>query len=125
MVSISRDQIEQFQHDGAVCLRQVFEQEWLDVLARGVDENFADPGPYSTQYTEPGKPGGFYDDYCNWSRIPAYRAFVEQSPAAQIAGSLTASNSVRIYHDHVLVKEPGTQEITPWHHDPSYYGVDG
>ena len=25
----------------------------------------------------------------------------------------------------MLVKEPGTREVTPWHHDLTYYGVDG
>ena len=35
------------------------------------------------------------------------------------------SESARIYHEHVLVKEPGTQEVTPWHHDLPYYGIDG
>ena len=27
--------------------------------------------------------------------------------------------------EHVLVKEPGTDKITPWHHDQPYYCVDG
>ena len=35
------------------------------------------------------------------------------------------SRSVRFFHEHVLVKEPGTREITPWHHDQPYYCVDG
>jgi ectoine hydroxylase-related dioxygenase (phytanoyl-CoA dioxygenase family) len=35
------------------------------------------------------------------------------------------SGSVRFFHEHVLVKEPGTNEITPWHHDQPYYCVDG
>jgi ectoine hydroxylase-related dioxygenase (phytanoyl-CoA dioxygenase family) len=32
---------------------------------------------------------------------------------------------VRFFHEHALVKEPGTTEITPWHHDEPYYCVDG
>ena len=32
---------------------------------------------------------------------------------------------VRLYHDHVLVKEPGTRQRTPWHQDLPYYNVDG
>jgi len=32
---------------------------------------------------------------------------------------------VRLYHDHVLVKEPGTKQRTPWHQDQPYYNVDG
>ena len=32
---------------------------------------------------------------------------------------------MRLFHEHVLVKEPGTLEPTPWHHDQPYYFVDG
>ena len=35
------------------------------------------------------------------------------------------SQTVRLYHDHVLVKEPGTRQRTPWHQDQPYYNVDG
>ena len=123
--SISDLQVKNFQQDGAICLRGLFDLHWLDSLARGVEKNFQDPGPNCTVYTEEGKPGGFYDDYCNWQRIDEYRDFVMNSPAGEIAARLTASDTARIYHDHVLVKEPGTTEITPWHHDLPYYGVEG
>ncbi|MGA1456398.1 MAG: phytanoyl-CoA dioxygenase family protein, partial [Arenicellales bacterium] len=33
--------------------------------------------------------------------------------------------SARIFHDHVLVKEPGNTVRTPWHQDQPYYIVDG
>lgn len=122
---ISENDLVAFGRNGVICLRGVFERSWLDKLAVGLDKNFADPGPDSTVYTEAGKPGGFYDDYCNWQRIPEYKDFVLNSPAGEIAGRLTRSGCARIYHEHVLVKEPGTQEVTPWHHDLPYYGVDG
>jgi ectoine hydroxylase-related dioxygenase (phytanoyl-CoA dioxygenase family) len=35
------------------------------------------------------------------------------------------SNTVQMFHDHVLVKEPGTSKPTPWHQDAPYYFVDG
>ncbi|MBX2824637.1 MAG: phytanoyl-CoA dioxygenase family protein [Gammaproteobacteria bacterium] len=117
--------IAEFDQHGVICLRQLFDTCWLERLAIGVDKNFQNPGPYNTVYTEPGKPGGFYDDYCNWQRIEEYRDFVENSPAAEIAGQLMRSHTARLYHEHVLVKEPGTEEVTPWHHDLPYYGVDG
>lgn len=122
---VSSGDIAAFQRDGAVCLRSVFDTEWLDSLAEGVRKNFADPGPSSTQYTPEGKPGGFYDDYCNWERIDEYRRFIFDSPAAAIVAKLLQSEEVRIFHEHVLVKEPGTLEETPWHHDQPYYCVDG
>ena len=124
-VQISDALVDEFEHQGAVCLRGLFAQNWLEKLADGVDKNFANPGPDHTVYTKPGEPGGFYDDYCNWQHIDEYRDFILNSPAAEIAARLMRSKTSRIYHDHVLVKEPGTREVTPWHHDQPYYGVDG
>ena len=124
-MNIGSEQIDKFKRDGAIVLREMFSRDWLETLARGVDKNFADPGPDATRYTPAGEPGSFYDDYCNWNRIDEYREFVLQSPAAAIAGSLLGARQVRIYHEHVLVKEPGTQEVTPWHHDLPYYGLEG
>lgn len=125
MIELSQQQIAEYQGNGAVCVRRLFSQDWLDKLARGLEKNFADPGPDNTVYTPKGKPGGFYDDYCNWQRIDEYCDFVLHSPAAELAARLMQSSTARIYHEHVLVKEPGTQEVTPWHHDLPYYGVDG
>ena len=35
------------------------------------------------------------------------------------------SEKVQIFHDHILVKEPGTSKPTPWHQDAPYYFVEG
>ena len=35
------------------------------------------------------------------------------------------SKTVQVFHDHVLVKEPGTSKPTPWHQDSPYYFVEG
>ena len=35
------------------------------------------------------------------------------------------SREVRLYHDHILVKEPGTRQQTPWHQDQPYWPVKG
>ena len=51
--------------------------------------------------------------------------FIRESPGAEIAAELTGSDTIRLYHDHVLVKEPGTKQRTPWHQDQPYYNVDG
>ena len=124
-MNLSAEEIESFERDGAICLRSVFEDEWLERLAVGIEKNFAAPGPWHTVYTDKENPGGFYDDYCNWNRIEEYRDFIMDSPAGAIAAQLMRSNAARIYHEHVLIKEPGTKEATPWHHDLPYYGVDG
>ena len=35
------------------------------------------------------------------------------------------SREVRLFHDHLLVKEPGTLDRSPWHQDQPYYPIDG
>ena len=35
------------------------------------------------------------------------------------------SNTSRFFHDHVLVKEPCSSIVTPWHQDQSYYCTSG
>lgn len=114
-----------YQRDGAVCVRQAFSPEWLEVLTRGVEANMASPGPMAKDYVQPGAPGRFFGDYCNWRRIPEYREFLLHSPAAMIVGRLMGSSKVNLFHEHVLVKEPGTLAPTPWHHDQPYWTVDG
>lgn len=125
LARITEDDVEAFQQDGAVCLRGVFDRNWVDRVAAGVERNLAEPSPYARFYTPEGHPGFFFGDYCNWSRIPEFREFVSRSPAAAIAGRVMRARAVRIFHDHLLVKEPGTEERTPWHHDQPYYCVDG
>lgn len=122
---VTAEEIEAYRTEGAVCLRGVFDREWLELLAAGVERNLKEPGPYARFYTPQGAPGLFFGDYCNWTRIPEYARFLRDSPAAGIAGRLMGASKVNLFHEHVLVKEPGTLERTPWHHDQPYWTVDG
>ncbi len=123
--AISADDVAAFQRDGAVVIRGAF-AEWIDRLREGVERNMQEPGIYAAENVKPEEgQGRFFDDYCNWQRIPEFSAFVTESPAAELAGALIQSVSAQIFHDHVLVKEPGTPKPTPWHQDMPYYCVDG
>lgn len=117
--------IERYRRDGVARLEQVIAPEWIEALRAGVEANMTRPGPYAKLYTPEGQPGKFFGDYCNWQRIPEYRRFFVASGLAAIAAQLMDSRKVNLYHEHVLVKEPGTREKTPWHHDQPYYPVDG
>jgi len=123
-MALSAQLVEDFRRDGVVLLRGVF-GDWIERLRQGVDVNMENPGPWGREYLDEAQSGRFFGDYCNWNRIEEYRQFMFESPAAEIAADLMQSDSVRIFHEHVLVKEPGTDKITPWHHDQPYYCVDG
>lgn len=119
---MTADQIETFHREGAVVLRGVF-ADWVDVMAEGVARNMAEPGEYASENAV--SEGRFFDDYCNWSRIPEFERVVRESPAAELAACAMQSKTAQFFHDHVLVKEPGTPKPTPWHQDAPYYFVEG
>lgn len=123
--AVTANDIEAFQRDGAICLRQAFDQRWLDLIARGIERNLAEPSAYAESLTSEGTSARFFSDYCNWRKIPEFRDFVYQSPAAEIAARLMGSDKAIFYHEHLLIKEPGAQRETPWHHDQPYYPVNG
>ena len=122
----AEDDIETFERDGVVLLEGAF-ADWVDVLRRGLERNLAAPGSYAfpCDSTVAGESGRFFDSYCNWQRIPEYRDHVLGSCAASMAGRFMRSGEAQFFHEHVFVKEPGTQKATPWHHDLPYYCVDG
>lgn len=113
-----------YEADGAVCVRGAFTPEQVEWARDAIDENLADLSPRAKRASADGD-GAFIEDFCNWSRLGAMERFIRESPGAEIAAQLTRSDSIRLYHDHVLVKEPGTKQRTPWHQDQPYYNVDG
>ena len=117
--------IEAFRRDGAVCVRGAFSAEEVALVERGIERNLAAPSPRAIVASRPEDPGRFVEDFCNWQAIPEYEMFVRESPAAALAGALMGSARVRLFHDHLLVKEPGTSQRTPWHQDQPYYNVEG
>lgn len=122
--SVTDDIITAFERDGAALVKGLF-APWVEELRAGIERNMADPGPYAAENLKPGDGGRFFDDYCNWTRIPEFERVVRAPAVAAAAAALMRSRTVQMFHDHVLVKEPGTTKPTPWHQDAPYYFVDG
>jgi ectoine hydroxylase-related dioxygenase (phytanoyl-CoA dioxygenase family) len=124
MVEITEDMITAYQRDGAVLIKGLW-ANWVDTLRAGIDRNMAEPSEYAAENLKPGEGGRFFDDYCNWTRIPEFEDVIRGSDVADVAARLMGSGYVQLFHDHVLVKEPGTSKPTPWHQDQPYYFVGG
>lgn len=125
MTVVDRETVETFRRDGAVCVRGLLGPALLDVARRAVEAVLAAPSELAIVASRPDDPGRFIEDFCNWRRIPALQELARGSPAAAAAGELMGATVVRLFHDHVLVKEPGTRQRTPWHQDLPYYNVEG
>jgi len=122
--TITQEQVKAYQADGAVLIKGLF-ADHVEALRAGIARNMADPGPYAAENLKEGETGRFFDDYCNWQRIPEFSEVIRDSGVAQVAADLMLSETAQLFHDHVLVKEPGTAKPTPWHQDGPYYFVDG
>eukprot|EP00058_Branchiostoma_floridae_P027274 XP_002612765.1 hypothetical protein BRAFLDRAFT_97254 [Branchiostoma floridae] len=123
--AVEPEVLREYRENGAVCLRNVFSQEWVDKVRKGIEKNKAHPSSYSeslfafivaplstpgieknkarpSRYSESlvgeGGPGAYFNDYCNWRSIPEFQDFVYHSPAAQIAAQLMDSRQSGCRH---------------------------
>jgi ectoine hydroxylase-related dioxygenase (phytanoyl-CoA dioxygenase family) len=97
----------------------------LAVAARAIAITSASPGPLAQVASAADDPGSFFEDFCRWREIPEIELLARHSRVPQLAAALMSTQQARLYHDHVLVKEGGTRQRTPWHQDQPYYNVDG
>ncbi len=124
-MKVTKSNIDEYQTNGVIMLRNVF-TPWVDGIREAIEQNKRNPSWRERTYrSEDPEESEFFQDYCVWSKFPGYRSIVECSPMAEIAARLMRSKVARIFHDHILVKEPGNSIVTPWHHDQPYYFVEG
>jgi ectoine hydroxylase-related dioxygenase (phytanoyl-CoA dioxygenase family) len=122
---IDRELVDTFRRDGVVLLGGLLDEGEVATLAAGVERNLAELSPLGINGTRPGEPGAFVEDFRNWQRIPEYERVIRESALAAAAGELMGAQQVRLFHDHLLVKEAGTRDRSPWHQDQPYYAIDG
>ena len=123
--TVTQDLVDAFQRDGAVCLRQLLTSEQVELLRAGIEANLAHPSPRAKVASRPDDPGRFVEDFCCRGENDHYRRLIFESPIGAVAGQLMQSKMARLYHDHMLTKEPGTSQRTPWHQDQPYYNIEG
>ena len=121
---IDEKQIDFFSKNGAIFLKGYF-TDWIEVLKSGIEKLIDNPSPRERSYTPKDGTAPFFQDLCNWQRISEFEKFIFNSDIGEVASKLMQSNVSRFFHDHVLVKEPGSSIVTPWHQDQSYYCTSG
>ncbi|HYL00650.1 MAG TPA: phytanoyl-CoA dioxygenase family protein [Steroidobacteraceae bacterium] len=122
---VSPADVAAFQADGAVVLRRLLEPAEVELLRAGVDANLAHPSPRAKVASGRDDPGFFLEDFCCWQENERYRRVIFESAIGAAGALLMQSRTARLYHDHMLTKEPGTRQRTPWHQDQPYYNIEG
>lgn len=122
--SLSDEQITAFHDDGAICLRGVFGAPEIEVMREAVEAALLDPGPSANAFTS-GDAGKFLSDLFVTTRHPAMREVLLSSSLGEMSARLMGSSHARFFFDHMLVKEPGGSNPTPWHQDAPYFPISG
>jgi ectoine hydroxylase-related dioxygenase (phytanoyl-CoA dioxygenase family) len=117
--------VDTFARDGVVCVRGALDADEVTLAAEAIGTVLTQPGPLAQVASGADDPGRFFEDFCRWTEVEAIGRLARGSRVPAIAAALLATPRVRLYHDHVLVKEGGTAQRTPWHQDQPYYNVDG
>jgi ectoine hydroxylase-related dioxygenase (phytanoyl-CoA dioxygenase family) len=115
---VTTDEIAAFDRDGAVLVRAILPQEWVDRARAGLDSAIAAPDTLSENL------GTLRVDQFPASRSPELRSIIEESPVAEIVGRALES-PVRFYMDQLFYKPKGFVPATPWHQDTCYYNIAG
>ena len=123
--AVPPEQVAAFGRDGAVVLRGLLSPAEVALLREGIEANLAHPSPRAKVASTREDPGWFIEDFCCWQENAAYRRFIFESALGAVGAALMGSAGVRLYHDHMLTKEPGTRARTPWHQDQPYYNISG
>ncbi|MFC7049996.1 phytanoyl-CoA dioxygenase family protein [Emcibacter nanhaiensis] len=123
--AISDEEIQAYERDGAAVIRNVLPEDWVELMRDAIERILESPGPASREYTPEGKRGRYYGDFFIWWRDPVFKAFMKDSPLPELAARVMHSGALKFFYDQLLVKEPNTEEPTPWHQDLSYWPVRG
>ncbi len=125
-MELTEEHHHRFQADGVVKVEQAVDPAWVARIHALADAQMASPGRWVGDSAADGGnggdgPGRLFTDRYLWREVPEVNDFVFNSGVAGLAGRLLEAERVRFFFDHLLVKEPGTPNPTPWHQDIPYW----
>ena len=122
---VSQSQIDQFRQDGAIFLKNKFDASWIKKLQSGIERDIKNPSPRFKSHTIDLDKPAYLEDYWTWDLVPEFKDFVFNSPYAQIASELMSAKKINLVMDNWFLREAGSKSSTPFHHDISYFDMEG
>ena len=119
---INNEEIDIYHRDGVVPLRGMFNENWIELLNKGLDVNCKSPTERSRIWNKDDLGHTMFYDTLAWREIEEYKKFIFN---AQICGQLMKSTTVNFFFDAVFVRSAGTKFESPWHQDEPYWSIEG
>lgn len=111
-----------YSRDGVAVVRGLLSNAQVKELAGLLEEAPAVASPMASDLGSP--EGRFFNDFNTWRRNARIREFLGSQSLVEAGPRYVGTKSVRLFHDHILIKE-GLSPETPWHQDRPYYLVSG
>ena len=122
---LTTKEINDFKLNGAIILRKKFDVHWIEKLKSGIAKDIKSPSPRFKSHTTQKNIPAYLEDYWTWDLVPEFKDFVFNSPVSQIASELMSAKKVNLLMDNWFLREAGAKSSTPFHHDISYFDVNG
>ena len=122
---VSHSEIDTFKKDGAIFLKNRLSIEWIEKLKKGIERDIKNPSPRFKSHTVKKDVPKYLEDYWTWDLVPEFKDFVYSSPYAKIASELMSAKKINLVMDNWFLREAGSKSSTPFHHDISYFDMDG
>lgn len=124
--SPDEDAVRAYERDGVVCLRNAHPSPWLAVVEDGIDAALSGVSENIDIVEKSGDAGRFSFSSQAWRQVEAFRRFIFESRAPDLAWPFLRSQTLTLFYDFLLIKDAGTaQAKTPWHQDHAYYPLHG
>ena len=120
---ITAEEIETFDRDGVLLLKQALHPEWIDLVELAYQRVMLSPHSMARFFRD--QPGEFLESVHNLPHVPELRQLLIESPIADMIGALIESTGVWYFLDEFFIKEGGNCGPTPWHQDLPYWPVAG
>jgi len=122
---ISKIDIEKYKLNGAIFLKNKFDIKWIEKLKKGIEKDIKNPSPRFKSHTLKSNIPAYLEDYWTWNLVPEFKDFVFNSPYAEIASELMLAEKINLVMDNWFLREAGSKSSTPFHHDISYFDMEG
>lgn len=118
---ISREQLDYYKENGCIKLKNVLNSELLEFYGKEITQKIKELNTLNIPMEERSTYQKAFLQVMNlWRESEIVKEFVFSKRLAGIAAQLMEVDSVRLYHDQALYKEP-SGGITPWHADQYYW----
>src|SRR5258706_7649977 len=122
--TIPRDQIQSFQENGHVLIKNILAKEEMDLYRPVINKAAYKYNNEKRKLEERDTYGKAFLQIMNlWEVDETVKKFTLAKRFASIAAQLLGVEKVRLYHDQALYKESGGGQ-TPWHQDQFYWPLD-